>query len=96
MKNVTATFATSEAAQAAVDALKDAGILDADIGVEDMESGGTVVSVAVDEGKLGAVAAILKTGASTYDENSAAPVQPGVEGHPDGSGPVVTPAAPDR
>lgn len=96
MKTVTASFATSEAAHAAVEALKDAGIPDADISVGDVENGDTVVSTTVDDGLLDAAAAILNTGDATTIDDSAGFTQPEIEGHPDGSGPVVAPVVPNR
>lgn len=96
MKTITAAFATSEAAHAAVDALKDAGIPDTDIGVGDVENGDTVVSAIVEDSQLDAAAAILKTGDAASIDDSAGRTQPEIEGHPDGSGPVVTPPLPNR
>lgn len=91
MKTVTATFATSEAAQDAVDALNAAVIRDSAIGVEELESGETIVSAKVDDELLDAAAAILRTGALINIADSADSASPGIEGHPDGSGPVVIP-----
>lgn len=96
MKTVTATFPTSDSAKAAVEALHDAGVEQANVTVEAMDNGDTVVTAIVDDGQMDAAAAILKTGVSANVEDHPEPVQPGVEGHPDGSGPVVPPILPIR
>jgi len=96
MKNVAATFPNADSAQAAVEALDAAGIPDTDIIVQDATGGSVVVSATVDDGKLDAVAAILRTASATNIEDRAEVMAPEVEGHPDGSGPVVLPLTPNR
>lgn len=92
MKMITATFASSEAARTAVEALNAADIPDSAIHTEDGEGGDTVISVTVDDGQLDAAAAILKTGAAATIAERTDPPQPNIAGHPDGSRPIVVPA----
>lgn len=94
MKTFTATFAISDTADAAVDALNDAGVIDVD--VVELENGDTVLSGSVADGMVDAATAILETADSANFEDLDDMAQPSIEGHPDGSGPVVMPLVPGR
>lgn len=96
MKELTATYSNPDAAQNALEALRDAEIEEQNLVHETMDNGDTLVSVLIDEGKTDAVAAILRSGSAFHEEARDVPVAPAVEGHPDGSGPVTLPLVPER
>lgn len=96
MKKITATFPSAELARTAVDALADADIEEANVSVDEMDDGSTVVTATVDDEKLDAAAAILDAGSASSVEDWSDAAEPTVESHPDGSGPVVIPLVPTR
>ena len=96
MKKITATFPSADRAQAAVDALADADIPTADVNVETLDDGKTVVSAMVDDAKLDAAAAILNSGASASVEDRSDLPDQTVDGRPDEDAPVAIPLVPNR
>ncbi|MEX4010467.1 hypothetical protein [Neoaquamicrobium sediminum] len=74
----------------------DAEIPDADVTVETLDDGKTVVSAMVEDAKLDAAAAILDSGASASVEDRSDLPDQTVDGRPDEDAPVAIPLVPNR
>lgn len=95
MKTITGSFRSSDDAQAAANALVDAGVEEADISIQTSEDGNaTIVRTTIDEGQLDAAASILGKDGSAEIGEPVNLTQTNIAGHPDGPRPVIKPAPP--